>query len=159
MKQRHEQAERLNARIILQQCGIRLGVEFSTLSTRQGDRLREAADRVKYQRPSAVKGSRERYFHDQLQRRAAFDSRMTKPLTYSFRVEPLDGGCFPAQVVATSSDIAARKVQAMWPDATVTSSVVSEHLPSVVFTTTATLNGTYTKEQLLAIVEKMNLCA
>jgi hypothetical protein len=70
MKERHRDAERLNARTVLTACKVPLGADFHTLSTSQVSCLLEEADRVRYQRPKGANGSRGRYFHDQLQRRA-----------------------------------------------------------------------------------------
>jgi hypothetical protein len=70
MRQRHVAAERLNARETLRACGIDVGADFHALSAQQVDALLAAADRVKYQRPPNANGSRARYFHDRLQRRA-----------------------------------------------------------------------------------------
>ena len=70
MKPKHVQAERLNARAVLSGCRIALGADFHSLSTDQLLALGDEADRVRYQRPARACGSRLRYFHDLLQRRA-----------------------------------------------------------------------------------------
>ena len=71
MKVRHQEAERTHARAALAAAGIAVGQDFHTLSGGQVDRLLEEADRVKYRRPTGANGSRGRYFHALLQRRAA----------------------------------------------------------------------------------------
>lgn len=70
MKPHHVEAARTNARHTLQLCNIRVGQDFHTLSTRQVDLLLAEADRVKYRKPRNANGSRGRYFHDLMQRRA-----------------------------------------------------------------------------------------
>lgn len=60
---------------ILARCDVPLGADFHTLSSSQVDALLEEADRVKYRKPRNANGSRGRYFHDLLQRRA----RRTEP--------------------------------------------------------------------------------
>lgn len=72
MKARHIEAERLNARETLRLCGIHIGSDFHTLRSCQIDALLVEADRVKYRKPRNANGSRGRYFHDMLQRRAKF---------------------------------------------------------------------------------------
>lgn len=71
MKPKHVGAERLNARETLRACGIALEADFHTLSASQVDKLLIEADRVRYRKPRAANGSRARYFHDLLQRRAS----------------------------------------------------------------------------------------
>ena len=70
MKQRHKESERFNARETLRMCRVHLGADFHTLSTTQVDSLLAEADRVKYRKPRNANGSRGRYFHNLLQRRA-----------------------------------------------------------------------------------------
>jgi hypothetical protein len=70
MKQRHTDAERLNARQVLTAGNIAIGQDFHTLSTSQVNHLLAEADRVRYQTPRNANGSRGRYFHDRLQRLA-----------------------------------------------------------------------------------------
>lgn len=70
MKPCHVAAERLNARFTLQNLNISVGQDFFTLSSSQVDGLLREANRVKYQAPRNANGSRARYFHDRLQRRA-----------------------------------------------------------------------------------------
>lgn len=70
MKQRHTEAERLNARTVLASAHIALGQDFHTLSASQVDQILVEADRVKYRKPKNANGSRGRYFHALLQRRA-----------------------------------------------------------------------------------------
>jgi hypothetical protein len=75
MKQRHAEAERVNAQYVLKGCRIPLGADFHTLDREQVERLLEEADRTRYQRPRNANGSRARYFHDLMQRRAALDGK------------------------------------------------------------------------------------
>ena len=70
MKPRHVEAERLNARCILDSLGIRRGADFHTLPASKVDALLVQADLARYQKPKEANGSRARYFHDLLQRRA-----------------------------------------------------------------------------------------
>lgn len=70
MKQRHIAGERLHARLVLKSCNIGIGQDFHTLSSAQVDALLVAADRARYRKPKNANGSRGRYFHDMLQRRA-----------------------------------------------------------------------------------------
>lgn len=70
MKPRHVKAYKTDAVATLHMCNIRVGADFHTLSTSQVDKLLAEADRVKYQKPANANGSRARYFHDLLQRRA-----------------------------------------------------------------------------------------
>lgn len=70
MKAHHIQAERLNARGVLAALKIERGADFHALASWQVDGLLIEADRVRYQRPKNANGSRARYFHDRLQRRA-----------------------------------------------------------------------------------------
>lgn len=55
---------------ILQRAGVARGANFHTLRASQVDALLVEADRVKYRKPKNANGSRGRYFHDMLQRRA-----------------------------------------------------------------------------------------
>lgn len=59
------------ARVILAACGIERGADFHTLPASAVDELLEHANRLKYRKPRNANGSRGRYFHDMLQRRAA----------------------------------------------------------------------------------------
>lgn len=70
MKQRHTQYHRLTARATLANLNIAVGQDFHTLKASQVDALLAEADRLKYQKPAHANGSRARYFHDRLQRRA-----------------------------------------------------------------------------------------
>lgn len=62
--------ERSDANEILQRAGVELGTNFYTLSSSQVEALLVEADRVKYRKPKQANGSRGRYFHDYVQRRA-----------------------------------------------------------------------------------------
>ena len=57
--------------VILQECEISLGADFDTLRSSTVDDLLAHADVWKYRKPRSANGSRARYFHDMLQRRAA----------------------------------------------------------------------------------------
>lgn len=70
MKSKHVAAERLNARMILKACNVAVGQDFFTLSSAQVAALLVAADVARYRQPRNANGSRGRYFHDLLQRRA-----------------------------------------------------------------------------------------
>lgn len=70
MRQRHIEAERQNARAVLKAANIAIGQDFYTLSAWQVGMLLDEADRVKYFKPRNANGSRGRYFHALLQRRA-----------------------------------------------------------------------------------------
>jgi hypothetical protein len=70
MRQRHVNAERINARVVLSGCRIPLGEDFHLLTRAQVDALLVEADRTRYQQPRNANGSRARYFHDLMQRRA-----------------------------------------------------------------------------------------
>lgn len=70
MRQRHVEAERLNARATLAMLKIAIGQDFHTLDLIQKGKLLDEADRVKYRKPPQANGSRARYFHALLQRRA-----------------------------------------------------------------------------------------
>jgi len=71
VKLRHREAEGLNARATLGACRIAVGQDFHTLSAAQVDLLLREADHQRYRKPTTANGSRARYFHDLLQRRAA----------------------------------------------------------------------------------------
>jgi hypothetical protein len=70
MKERHIRYERTNAIAALQMCRIGIGQDFHTLSPAQVDALLAHADQSGYRKPKNANGSRGRYFHDMLQRRA-----------------------------------------------------------------------------------------
>lgn len=70
MKPRHVEAYRQSAKAILQNCNISLGADFLSLRTTQVDSLLAWADHYKYRKPKLANGSRARYFHDLIQRRA-----------------------------------------------------------------------------------------
>lgn len=70
MKPRHVEAERTNARATLEWCRIPLGVDYHTLRTEQVEALLTCANLARYQKPRGANGSRSRYFHDLMQRRA-----------------------------------------------------------------------------------------
>jgi hypothetical protein len=55
---------------ILHRCKVPLGADFHTLSSSQVEALLVEADRLKYRKPKNANGSRGRYFHAALQRRA-----------------------------------------------------------------------------------------
>lgn len=70
MKPKHVAGARLDARMTLQNLGIAIGSDFHTLSSTHVEALLAEADRVRYRKPPQANGSRARYFHDLLQRRA-----------------------------------------------------------------------------------------
>lgn len=70
MKSRHVAGYRLDVIETLRWCGIPEGADFHALRHEQVGKLLEAADRAKYRAPKNANGSRARYFHDLLQRRA-----------------------------------------------------------------------------------------
>ena len=70
MRERHVGAERNHARATLQYCRIPLGEDFFTLRRAQVDALIVCADQERYRVPKNANGSRARYFHDLMQRRA-----------------------------------------------------------------------------------------
>lgn len=70
MKYRHVTAERNYARSVLAQAEINLGADFHTLPSSKVDALLTEANRVGYRKPKHANGSRGRYFHDMMQRRA-----------------------------------------------------------------------------------------
>lgn len=59
-----------DSRLILEACKIPLAADFHTLSTTQVSDLLDYADRQKYRKPKNANGSRGRYFHALIQRRA-----------------------------------------------------------------------------------------
>lgn len=70
MRPRHVEAYRTHSRAVLRSARIAIGQDFHTLSAAQIDALLAVADMQRYQRPVNANGSRARYFHDMLQRRA-----------------------------------------------------------------------------------------
>lgn len=70
MKPKHVSAYRLDVLESLKYCEISPGQDFHTLSRRQVDLLLAMADAQHYRKPVSANGSRARYFHDLLQRRA-----------------------------------------------------------------------------------------
>jgi hypothetical protein len=62
-----------HARAILATCNVPLGADFHTLSSAAVEHLLIHADAHKYRKPENANGSRGRYFHALLQRRAAKD--------------------------------------------------------------------------------------
>jgi hypothetical protein len=70
VKKKHADYFAMEARMTLEMLKIRIGQDFHSLKTSQVDALLVEADRVNYQRPRNTNGSRARYFHDLLQRRA-----------------------------------------------------------------------------------------
>lgn len=70
MKQRHKSSEASYARLVLSSAKIAIGQDFHTLKSWQVDKILVEADRVRYRKPDTANGSRGRYFHDLLQRRA-----------------------------------------------------------------------------------------
>lgn len=71
MRKRHVDGAAFDAREALRSAKVALGQNFHTLSSEQVEALLVEADRVKYRKPKNANGSRGRYFHDLLQRRAA----------------------------------------------------------------------------------------
>lgn len=63
-------AKKADALRVLDMCGIPLGVDFHMLRCDQVERLVEQADIRRYRKPKNANGSRGRYFHDLMQRRA-----------------------------------------------------------------------------------------
>ena len=70
MKQRHKEFAKFNAEQVLKACGVPVGADFYSLRSGQVDALLEHADWARYQKPKNANGSRGRYWHDFLQRRA-----------------------------------------------------------------------------------------
>ncbi len=62
--------QRLAARSILSAASVPVLADFHTLSSEQVERLLAEADMWHYRKPKNANGSRARYFHDMLQRRA-----------------------------------------------------------------------------------------
>lgn len=58
------------ARAVLLACAIPIGADFHTLNTSTVESLLYWADHYKYRKPKNANGSRGRYFHDLMQRRA-----------------------------------------------------------------------------------------
>jgi hypothetical protein len=61
---------RIIARITLALADIPVGADFYALSRAQVGALIDLADRDRYRAPAAANGSRARYYHEMLQRRA-----------------------------------------------------------------------------------------
>lgn len=70
MKERHKAGLKSLARATLEHCGIKVGSQFHTLRTSHIDALLTAANFARYRQPKNANGSRARYYHDLLQRRA-----------------------------------------------------------------------------------------
>ena len=70
MKDKHRQAEAVNARAILASLNLNGKQDFHTLTAAQVDGIIQAADRARYQKPRNANGSRARYFFQRLQRLA-----------------------------------------------------------------------------------------
>jgi hypothetical protein len=66
-----KEAKVFPSRSILKMCGIAIGADFHTLHSAQIDTLLEWADACRYRKPRNAAGSRARYFHEMLQRRAS----------------------------------------------------------------------------------------
>jgi hypothetical protein len=62
--------QRLAARETLSAASVPIGADFHTLTSEQVGRLLAEAEMQHYRRPRFANGSRARYFHDMLQRRA-----------------------------------------------------------------------------------------
>ena len=58
------------ARQLLRLCGIERGADYHALESSKVDALISAADAMRYRKPRNANGSRGRYFHAMLQRRA-----------------------------------------------------------------------------------------
>ena len=58
------------ARGILQACNVPLGADFHALASTTVESLLHWADHYRYRKPKDANGSRARYFHAYLQRRA-----------------------------------------------------------------------------------------
>lgn len=64
-------SHRINdARMILRDCGVALGADYHALSSDVVDSLATWADKQGYRKPRNANGSRARYYHAMLQRRA-----------------------------------------------------------------------------------------
>lgn len=70
MKVRYAQAVKIHSRMTLKACRVPVGADFHVLTGDQLEALMVEADRCRYRRPANANGSRLRYFHDLLQRRA-----------------------------------------------------------------------------------------
>lgn len=70
MKQDREQLGTL-ARGVLSACSVPRGANFHTLPASTVESLLAWADHYRYRKPKSANGSRGRYFHDLMQRRAA----------------------------------------------------------------------------------------
>ncbi len=55
---------------ILEACGVEVGADFYALDRERVDALLTEADQAHYRLPKLANGSRARYFHESLQRRA-----------------------------------------------------------------------------------------
>jgi hypothetical protein len=62
---------RFDAIDALNRCNVPVGADFHTLSSSQVEALLVQADRLRYRKPANANGSRGRYFHAYLQRKAA----------------------------------------------------------------------------------------
>lgn len=62
--------KRMLALSTLIDCGVEVGSDFHTLRSSHVDALLEHAKRWRYRKPRNANGSRARYFHAMLQRRA-----------------------------------------------------------------------------------------
>lgn len=73
---RDKLADRSDAISILQACRCPIGTEadFHTLGSRDVEMLLYYADRAGYRAPRNANGSRARYFHDHLQRKAKYSA-------------------------------------------------------------------------------------
>ena len=58
------------ARVTLAACGVEIGADFHKLTSAQVELLLVEANVWRYRKPRNANGSRGRYFHDMLQRRA-----------------------------------------------------------------------------------------
>lgn len=74
MRERHKEGLRASARATLAWCKIPVGADFHTLRSEHIDALLTAADVARYQKPRNANGSRARYFHDLMQRRAKMET-------------------------------------------------------------------------------------
>ena len=63
-----------HARNVLRACGVPLGADFHTLGSTTVEALLEHADRDRYRKPRHANGSRGRYYHAMLQRRASTEA-------------------------------------------------------------------------------------
>jgi hypothetical protein len=66
--------EMIAASDALERCNVPVGADFHTLSSSQVDALLTEADFFRYRKPTNANGSRGRYFHAHLQRKAAAKS-------------------------------------------------------------------------------------